>query len=93
MQNQKDIMEHRGTARPEMNSIIVERQVIAALNKDVPPGANQTYEQNGKNFSLLRKVKEVHWSNVVAISTGAVGTLQSSGGTKRQMSNSFQRKQ
>ncbi len=88
--NQKERMEAIKLAQAEMNSIIAERRVLAALTKKIPPAADRQYNLGEEVLIYDEKVKEWVGPAIVVDCTGRMVTVRSKDGKLRQTYNAFQ---
>ena len=88
--NQKERLEIIKIAQAEMNSIVAERRVLAALTRDIPPAADRTYKIGEE--VLIYSEKEKKWLGpfIVVDCTGRLVTVRSLDGKSRQAFNAFQ---
>ena len=78
------------TAQAEMNSIIAERGVLAALTRDIPPAADRT-DKIGEEV-LVFSEKDKHWLGpfIVMDCTGRLVTVRTMDRKQRQQFHAFQ---
>ena len=87
---QKQRMEIIKSAQAEMNSIVAERRVLAALTRDIPPAADRNYKLGEEVLVYSEKEKKWIGPYIVVDSTGRQVTIRNTEGTKIQMFNAFQ---
>ncbi len=87
---QKERLEMIKTAQAEMNSIVAERRVLAAVTRDVPPATDRTYKLGEDVLVYSEKEKEWLGPFIVVDVTGRLVTVQSENGQSRQQFSTSQ---
>ena len=90
LRSQKSWMEIIKIAKAEMNSIIAERHVLAAINTKIPAAADRTYKFGEELLVYSEKDKGCLGPYIVIDSTGRQVTVKREDNTKRQMFDAFQ---
>ena len=88
--NQKDLMELIKKAQAEMNNIIAERRVLAALTRDIPPAADRTYQLGEEVLVWSEEKKQWTGPFIVVDCTGRQVTIKTPDNSMRQMYSTFQ---
>ncbi len=88
--NQKERLAIIQMAQAEMNSIVAERRVLAALTRDIPPAADRTYKIGEDVLVYSEKDKKWLGPFIVVDATGRLITVQSQDRSTRQQFNATQ---
>ena len=89
---QSERMRLLATAQMEMNAIVAERRVQAALTRQIPPAADRVYQLGDEVLVFSEQDKNWLGPFVVMHVQGRMITIQNREGTYRQMFNAFQLK-